>query len=320
MAEYLISTFLFLSLLVIACLKTVKYRDFSEKILEIILYLTTVAVVMISFYIIYILLSKTVIFFSKVPIASFFSLDWNPLSSHEPSYGILPLLNGTLLIMFIAIFFFSPFAVFSAIYLSELCGKKARTLIKPFIELIAGIPTVVFGYFAIIFVAPLVKNFADYIGIESSQENALTAGIVMGIMVTPYIISLVYDVLQDVPDHQKRASFALGATESETIINMTLPTAKWGILAVIMLAVSRAIGETMIVTMAAGLVAKTTLNPFESLTTITTQIVSLVSGDQEFDSPAILACFVLALCLLLLTFYINAYSQRVMKKFKNNFR
>lgn len=291
-----------------------------EKLLQKIFATVTLVTVLVSVFIITILATKTFEFFKQVsPLNFLFGTEWVPQAYGEASFGVFPLLNGTLLIMAISILIAAPIGLMASIYLSEFCGKSVRSIIKPLIELIAGIPTVVFGYFAIVFVAPLVRSIANYCGVHSSLENALTAGVVMGVMITPYIISLIDDILQEIPMHHREASMALGATKTETIVNSILPAAKSGIIAVIMLAVSRAIGETMIVTMSAGLTPQITLNPFESVTTITSQIVALLSGDQAFDSPQTLSAFALAASLFLITFYVNYIAQKVMKKFQGNF-
>lgn len=292
-----------------------------ERLLQKIFAAVTWVTVLVSVSIVIILATKSFEFFKQIsPLDFLFSTEWVPQAYDVPSFGIFPLLNGTLLIMAIAMLIAVPIGLLAAIYLSEFCGKATRGIIKPLIELIAGIPTVVFGYFAIVFMAPSIKSIADSLGIYSSLENALTAGIVMGIMITPYIISLIDDILREVPAHHREASMALGATKTETIVNALLPAAKAGIISVIMLAISRAIGETMIVTMSAGLTPQITMNPFESVTTITSQIVALLSGDQAFDSPQTLSAFALAASLFLITFYINYEAQKVLKNFQENFR
>ncbi|HDM8162037.1 TPA: phosphate ABC transporter permease subunit PstC, partial [Vibrio harveyi] len=214
----------------------------------------------------------------------------------------------------------APVGLFSAIYLAEYAPEKARNIIKPMMEILAGIPTVVYGFFAALFLAPAIRNMAESLGSQSaSSESALAAGVVMGVMIIPFVSSLSDDVIRAVPQSLRDASLAMGATHSETIKKVVLPAALPGIVGGLLLAVSRAIGETMIVVMAAGLAANLTANPLESVTTITVQIVTLLVGDQEFDSVKTLAAFALGLTLFLVTLCLNVAALRIVKKYREQY-
>jgi phosphate transport system permease protein len=213
----------------------------------------------------------------------------------------------------------APVGLFAAIYLSEYAPKRARRWLKPILELLAGIPTVVYGYFAIIAIAPLMRALGAALGLEVSSESALTTGIVMGVMIIPFISSLADDMITAVPQGLRDAAYGLGATQSEVIRNVVLPAALPGIMGAMLLAISRAIGETMIVVMAAGLSAHLTANPLESVTTVTVQIVTLLTGDQEFDSPKTLAAFALGLSLFVFTLLINIAALHIVKKYKEQY-
>ena len=214
------------------------------------------------------------------------------------AFGIIPLLGGTLLIAFLAMIVAIPLGLMSAIYLAEYAPKKIRDFSKPVIEILAGIPTVVYGFFAALVVAPKIVMLGKSMGFEVSSESALAAGLVMGVMIIPFVSSLSDDVINAVPQSLRDGSYALGATKSETIIKVILPSALPGIIGSFLLAISRAIGETMIVVMAASLQANLTANPLEPATTITTQIVTALTGDTEFDNPKTLVAFALGLSLI----------------------
>jgi phosphate ABC transporter, permease protein PstC len=207
----------------------------------------------------------------------------------------------------------------SAIYLSEYANQKARSVLKPVLEILAGIPTVVYGFFAALTVAPFLAQNGASLGLDVSTESALAAGIVMGIMIIPFISSLSDDVINSVPQSLRDAAYGLGATRSETIRQVILPAALPGIVGAVLLAVSRAIGETMIVVMAAGVAARLTANPLESVTTVTVQIVKLLIGDQEFDSPKTMAAFALGLTLLVITLCLNIYALHVVRKYREQY-
>ena len=232
------------------------------------------------------------------------------------SFGMVPLFTGTLLISAIALLVAVPLGLMSALYLSEYAPPRVRTWGKPLLEVLAGIPTVVYGFFAALTVAPFIRELGTAIGLEVASESALAAGLVMGIMIIPFVSSLSDDVINAVPQAMRDGSYALGATRSETIRQVVLPAALPGIVGSVLLAASRAIGETMIVVMAAGLSANLTANPFASVTTVTAQIVKLLTGDQEFDSAKTLAAFALGLVLFIVTLLLNIVALRIVKKYR----
>ena len=272
-------------------------------------------------------LFESIRFFRVIPITDFlFGLEWSPQTAirsdqvgSSGAFGAVPLFTGTFLITGIAIIVAVPLGLMSAIYLSEYASNRVRTLGKPLLEILAGIPTVVYGFFAALTVAPLIREYAEVFGLDVSSESALAAGLVMGIMILPFVSSLSDDVINAVPQAMRDGSYGLGATQSETIRKVILPAALPGIVGSILLAVSRAIGETMIVVMAAGLAANLTANPFESVTTVTVQIVTLLVGDQEFDSPKTLAAFALGLTLFVVTLILNVIALRVVQKYKEQY-
>lgn len=235
------------------------------------------------------------------------------------AFGSVPLFAGTMLISFIAMIVAVPVGLMAAIYLAEYAHKKVRAFVKPLLEILAGIPTVVYGFFAALTVAPAVRDLGQSLGFATSSESALAAGLVMGVMIIPFVSSLSDDVITAVPQSLRDGSLGLGATQSETIRQVVLPAALPGVVGGILLAVSRAIGETMIVVMAAGLAAKLTANPLESVTTVTVQIVTLLVGDQEFDSPKTLAAFALGLMLFVTTLALNFVALHVVKKYREQY-
>jgi phosphate transport system permease protein len=234
------------------------------------------------------------------------------------AFGAVPLFWGTIFIgAIIAMLVAIPLGLMSAVYLTQYARPGTRRTLKPLLEVLAGVPTVVYGYFAALTVAPAVRDFALSIGIESaSSESALAAGLVMGIMIIPFVSSMADDAINAVPQAMRDGSLAMGATTSETIRRVLIPAALPGIVGGVLLAVSRAIGETMIVVMAAGLAANLTANPFESVTTVTTQIVQLLTGDQEFDSAKTLSAFALGLVLFVVTLLLNIYALHVVKRYR----
>jgi len=273
-------------------------------------------------------------FFNKVPFTEFvFGLHWSPQTSirtdqvgSSGSFGAVPIFAGTLLISAIAMLVAVPFGLMSAIYLAEYASSNVRAWAKPLLEILAGIPTVVYGFFAALTVAPAIRNFGDWIDsfgfpyqLSVSSESALAAGLVMGIMIIPFVSSLSDDVITAVPQSMRDGSLGLGATKSETIKRVVIPAALPGIVGGILLAVSRAIGETMIVVMAAGLFAKLTANPLEAVTTVTVQIVTLLTGDQAFDSPKTLAAFALGLMLFVTTLILNVIALRIVRKYREQY-
>ena len=266
-------------------------------------------------------------FFQTVPATEFlFGTEWSPQMAirsdqvgSSGSFGAIPLFVGTLLISFIAMLVAVPVGLMSAVYLAEYASPRVRGLAKPALEVLAGIPTVVYGFFAALTVAPFLRQAGEGVGLEVSSESALAAGLVMGVMIIPFISSLADDVINAVPQSLRDGSLGLGATRSETIKKVIFPAALPGIVSGVLLAVSRAIGETMIVVMAAGLAAKLTANPLDTVTTVTVQIVTLLVGDQEFDSPKTLAAFALGLMLFVVTLTLNFIALRVVKKYREQY-
>ena len=266
-------------------------------------------------------------FFGLVPVVEFlFGLEWSPQMAiredqvgSSGAFGAVPLLAGTLLISLVAMLLAAPLGLMSAIYLGEYANERIRSYAKPTLEILAGIPTVVYGFFAVLWVAPTIRDAATSFGLAGSSESALAAGTVMGVMLIPFICSLSDDVIVAVPKSLRDGSRALGATRSETVRKVVLPAALPGIIGGLLLAVSRAIGETMIVVMAAGLSARLTANPLESVTTVTVQIVSLLTGDQEFDSPKTLAAFALGLTLFAITLLLNVIALQIVRRYREQY-
>jgi phosphate transport system permease protein len=263
-------------------------------------------------------------FFSMVsPVDFLFGAKWSPQSAalgygNDDAFGAVPLFWGTIFIgAIIAMAVAIPLGLMSAIYLTQYASPTVRKWMKPTLEMLAGVPTVVYGYFAALTIAPALRDFAVKIGIHgASSESALAAGLVMGVMIIPFVSSMADDSIAAVPQSMRDGSLAMGATTSETIRRVLIPAALPGVVGGVLLAVSRAIGETMIVVMAAGLAANLTLNPFASVTTVTTQIVQLLTGDQEFDSAKTLAAFALGLVLFIVTLLLNIVALRVVKKYR----
>lgn len=272
-------------------------------------------------------LFESIKFFQSIPITEFiFGLEWSPQMAIRSdqvggsgAFGSLPLFAGTMLISAIAMLIAVPAGLMSAIYLSEYAAPNVRMAVKPMLEVLAGIPTVVYGFFAALTVAPFVRETGGVFGLDVSSESALAAGLVMGVMIIPFVSSLSDDVINAVPQSLRDGSFGLGATKSETIKQVVIPAALPGIVGGVLLAVSRAIGETMIVVMAAGLAANLTANPLESVTTVTVQIVTLLVGDQEFNSPKTLSAFALGLMLFLITLVLNYVALHVVKKYREQY-
>ena len=268
-------------------------------------------------------------FFAEVsPIDFLFGLQWSPQTAiredqigSSGAFGAVPLFAGTLLISGIAMLVAVPVGLMSAIYLSEYASQRLRAWAKPMLEVLAGIPTVVYGYFAALTMGPVLRDIGAALPLELtvSSESALGAGLVMGIMIIPFVSSIADDVINAVPQSLRDGSFGLGATKSETIRAIILPAALPGIVGGVLLAVSRAIGETMIVVMAAGLSANLTANPFEAVTTVTVQIVTLLVGDQEFDSAKTLAAFALGLVLFIVTLLLNVVALRVVRRYREQY-
>ena len=303
-------------------------REWVEKITRGTLAFAALISIFITLSIIITLLFETLRFFKYIPLMDFlFGLHWNPQTSYTSEtqivdhglYGAVPLFTGTFLIMGIALVIAVPIGLFIAIYMREYARDRTRYLIKPMIEILAGIPTIVYGFFALVAVMPFLQSLGDWIGVDISSQSALGVGIVMGLMIIPYISSLSDEALGTVPQSLRDNSLALGATPSETIKRVVIPAAAPGIITAILLAISRAVGETMLVVMAAGLTPHLTLNPAEAVTTVTVQIVSLLTGDQEFDSPKTLSAFALGMTLFLLTLLLNMISGRVIQRYRDKY-
>ncbi|MGA0026435.1 MAG: phosphate ABC transporter permease subunit PstC [Steroidobacteraceae bacterium] len=272
-------------------------------------------------------LFESIRFFSLIPPWEFlFGLQWSPQLAiradqvgSSGAFGAVPLFTGTLLIAGIAMLVAVPVGLFAAIYLAEYADRRVRGVIKPLLEVLAGIPTVVYGFFAALMVGPLLRQWGESLSLDVSSESALAAGLVMGVMIIPFVSSLADDMLTAVPQSMRDGSLGLGATQSETIRRVVFPAALPGIVGGVLLAVSRAIGETMIVVMAAGLGANLTANPLEAVTTVITQIVTLLVGDQEFDSPKTLAAFALGLVLFLVTLTLNIIALQVVRRYREQY-
>lgn len=266
-------------------------------------------------------------FFGSVsPIDFLFGTQWSPQTAiradqvgSSGSFGAIPLFMGTMLISAIALIIAVPLGLMSAIYLSEYATSKVRAYVKPALEILAGIPTVVYGFFAALTVAPFIRDIGTSVGLTVASESALAAGLVMGVMIIPFMSSLSDDVINAVPQAMRDGSYGMGATKSETIKQVVLPAALPGIVGAFLLAASRAIGETMIVVMAAGLSANLTINPLEAVTTVTVQIVTLLTGDQEFDSPKTLAAFALGLTLFVVTLILNIVALHIVRKYREQY-
>jgi phosphate transport system permease protein len=267
------------------------------------------------------LLTESIRFFSKYPIFDFyFGTVWNPQFRGGSDLGLLPLLWGTMYISLVSMLVSVPLGLFTAIYTAEYAPQRVRNVVKPLIEVIAGIPTVVFGLFALVTVGPFLRDFiAVPTGLGDSGSSVMTAGLVIGILNTPFISSLADDIISSVPNSLRDGSYGLGATKSETIRQVILPAALPGIVGAVLLAGSRAIGETMIVVMGAGAAAKMDMNPFEAMTTITVKIVSQLTGDLAFDSPETLVAFALGITLFVLTLCLNIFALWFVRKYKEQY-
>ena len=302
-------------------------RNTVEGVLNYFLIACAAVAVLTTVGIVLSVLVESIRFFSMVPMPEFlFGLKWSPQIAMRAdqvgssgAFGVVPLMLGTVLISAVAMSVSVPIGLLSAIFLSEYASARFRSIAKPLLEVLAGIPTVVYGFFAALVVAPFVRELGASLGLQVSSESALAAGLVMGIMIIPFVSSLSDDFINAVPQALRDGAYALGATQSETIKQVVMPAALPGIVGGILLAVSRAIGETMIVVMAAGLSANLTINPLQAVTTVTAQIVTLLVGDQEFDSPKTLAAFALGLLLFLLTLGLNVLALRIVRKYREQY-
>ena len=304
-----------------------KAREKLEKIIELFLLICSSVAILITIGIFLSVIFESNRFFSTVPVSEFlFGTHWSPQMpiredqiGSSGAFGAIPLFTGTFLIAFIAMCIAGPIGLMSAIYMSEYASKRTRDYVKPLTEILAGIPTVVYGFFAVIVVAPFIRNSGEYFGLNIASESALAAGLVMGIMIIPFVSSISDDVINAVPQNLKNGSLGVGATKSETILKVIVPAALPGIIGGLLLAISRAIGETMIVVMAAGMSANLTANPLEAVTTVTVQILVLLVGDQEFDSPKTLAAFALGLVLFFMTLILNYIALNIVRKYREQY-
>jgi phosphate transport system permease protein len=302
-------------------------RNRVEKAIELLLIAASCVAILTTIGIFLSVFVEALRFFRQISLLEFlFGTTWSPQTAIREdqvgasgAFGAVPLFTGTLLISGLAMLVAVPVGLMSAIYLSEYASRRFRSYAKPLLEILAGIPTVVYGYFAALTVAPLLRGFGESLGLDVASESALGAGLVMGIMIIPFVSSLSDDVINAVPQALRDGSYGLGATRSETIRNVVFPAALPGIVGAVLLAVSRAIGETMIVVMAAGLAANLTANPLEAVTTVTVQIVMLLTGDQEFDSPKTLAAFALGLVLFVVTLALNVIALRVVRRYREQY-
>ncbi|MEQ9332454.1 phosphate ABC transporter permease subunit PstC [Thalassobaculum sp.] len=302
-------------------------RHGVERVLSGLMVVCSTIAVLTTLGILLSLIFESIRFFAKVPWYEFlFGLNWEPQIAIRAdqvagagAFGAVPVFLGTVVIAVIAMLVATPIGLLSAIYLTEYASPRFRAVAKPSLEILAGIPTVVYGFFAVLTVAPALRALGASVGLDVAPNSALAAGAVMGLMIIPFISSLSDDALAAVPQSLRDGSAALGATKSETITKVLLPAALPGIMGGALLAVSRAIGETMIVVMAAGLIAKMTLNPLESVTTVTVQIVTLLIGDTEFDSPKTLAAFGLGLVLFVITLSLNVLALRIVQKYRERY-
>ncbi|MDI9611673.1 MAG: phosphate ABC transporter permease subunit PstC [Acidobacteriota bacterium] len=302
-------------------------RNAVERVVNALLIVCSSIAVFTTVGIVLSILFEAIRFFRVVPVTDFlFGLEWSPQMAirsdqvgSSGAFGAVPVFTGTLMIAAIAMAVAIPLGLLAAIYLSEYAAPRVRAILKPSLELLAGIPTVVYGFFAALTVAPAIRNAGEALGLDVSSESALAAGLVMGVMIIPFVSSLSDDVIHAVPRSLRDGACALGSTPSETIRKVVLPAALPGIVGSILLAVSRAIGETMIVVMAAGLAANLTANPLKAVTTVTVQMVTLLVGDQEFDSPKTLAAFALGLVLFVTTLCLNVVALGVVRKYREQY-
>jgi phosphate transport system permease protein len=302
-------------------------RNYVEDAIRAVLVLCSGIAILTTFGIVLSLVFESIQFFSRIsPIEFLFGLQWSPQTALRAeqvgasgAFGAVPLFYGTFMITLIAMAVAAPIGLYAAIYLSEYASPRARAVFKPMLEVLAGIPTVVYGFFAFLTVGPAIRSAAAFLGIDAPTQSALAAGLVMGIMIIPFVSSLSDDVINAVPQALRDGAYALGATKSETVRHVILPAALPGVMGALLLAVSRAVGETMIVVMAAGRAANMPINPLESVTTITVQIVALLTGDQEFDSAKTLSAFALGLVLFVMTLIMNIVALRIVQKYREKY-
>jgi phosphate transport system permease protein len=302
-------------------------RNQVERVVKGVLFAAACVAVLTTIGIVSSVLFETVRFFEKVsPIDFLFGLQWSPQTAiradqvgSSGAFGIVPLVTGTLLITTIAMLIAGPIGLFAAIYMAEYASPRFRSVAKPILEILAGIPTVVLGFFAALSLAPWIRETGQALGLDVASESALAAGVVMGMMIIPFVSSLSDDVINAVPQSLRDGSYGMGATRSETIRKVVLPAAFAGIVSAFMLAISRAVGETMIVVMAAGLAGNLTFNPFEAVTTFTVQIKTILVGDQEFDSAKTLSAFALGFVLFFFTLTLNVIALQIVKRYREQY-
>jgi phosphate transport system permease protein len=302
-------------------------RNRVERIVTVVLFAAASVAVLTTVGIVFSVLFETIRFFDRVsPLEFLFGLHWSPQTAiradqagSSGAFGIVPLVTGTLLITTIAMLIAGPIGLFAAIYLAEYATPRFRNWAKPVLEILAGIPTVVLGFFAALSLAPWLREGGGMLGLDVASESALAAGVVMGMMIIPFVSSLSDDVINAVPQSLRDGSYAMGATKSETIKKVVLPAAFAGIVSAFMLAISRAVGETMIVVMAAGLAGNLTFNPLEAVTTFTVQIKTILVGDQEFDSAKTLSAFALGFVLFFFTLALNIVALQIVKRYREQY-
>jgi phosphate transport system permease protein len=302
-------------------------RNQVERVIKGVLFAAACVAVLTTIGIVSSVLFETVRFFEKVsPLDFLFGTHWSPQTAMRAdqggssgAFGIVPLVTGTLLITVIAMLIAGPIGLFAAIYMAEYASPRFRSVAKPLLEILAGIPTVVLGFFAALSLAPWIRELGQALGLNVASESALAAGLVMGMMIIPFVSSLSDDVINAVPQSLRDGSYGMGATRSETIKKVVLPAAFAGIVSALMLAISRAVGETMIVVMAAGLAGNLTFNPFEAVTTFTVQIKTILVGDQEFDSAKTLSAFALGFVLFFFTLTLNVIAMQIVKRYREQY-
>jgi phosphate transport system permease protein len=302
-------------------------RNRFETVVKVVLIACSAVAILTTVGIVFSVLFETLRFFARYPAWDFlFGLQWSPQTAiredqvgSSGAFGAVPLFAGTTLIMLIAMLIAGPIGLFSAIYMAEYASRRVRALAKPILEILAGVPTVVFGFFAALTVAPLIRTYGEALGLDVASESALAAGLVMGVMIIPFVSSLSDDIINAVPQSLRDGSYGMGATKAETIRKVVLPAALPGIVSAFMLAISRAVGETMIVVMAAGLSGNLTFNPLEAVTTVTVQIKTLLVGDQEFDSAKTLSAFALGFVLFFFTLMLNIVALRVVRRYREQY-
>ncbi len=306
---------------------SLRARDQVERALRWFMLASSMIAVFTTVGIVLSVLFEALRFFAAVPVDEFlFGLQWSPQTAiradqvgSSGAFGAVPLFAGTAMVSAVAMLVAAPTGLFAAVWLAEYAAPRVRAIAKPVLEILAGIPTVVYGFFAALVVAPMLRGAGEHLGLAVSSESALAAGLVMGLMLIPFVSSLADDVISAVPQSLRDGAFALGATHAEAIRQVVVPAALPGIVGGLLLAISRAVGETMIVVMAAGMSANLSANPLESMSTVTVQIVALLVGDQEFDSPKTLAAFALGLTLFVVTLVLNVIALNVVRKYREQY-